>query len=121
MIAAMSTLLEITQGHQLAEALEAECFLLFKHSQTCPTSAFAFAEYREFLKHAPPVATAWIDVISSRPLSQEVARESGIRHESPQALLFQEGRVVWHASHGAITARSLHEALSDQSRVSSSR
>ena len=35
--------------------------------------------------------TGWVDVIDSRPLSQEVERRTGVRHESPQALLLAEG------------------------------
>jgi bacillithiol system protein YtxJ len=33
-----------------------------------------------------------------------------VTHESPQALWIQDGAVIWHASHGAITQASLKEA-----------
>lgn len=65
--------------------------------------------------------TRWIDVVDQRPLSQGVARRTGVRHESPQALLFTGGRCVWHASHGAITVASLSaawEGAAPQSSVS---
>ena len=47
----------------------------------------------------------------ARALSDLVARETGIRHESPQVILFRKGEAVWNTSHHGITAESLREAL----------
>jgi thioredoxin 1 len=95
----------------LADALVAPLFLVFKHSTSCPISARAFAEYQAFLAARPDVPTAWIDVVDQRPWSQRVEEATGVRHESPQALLVRDGRVAWSASHGAITAVSLAAAV----------
>ena len=46
-----------------------------------------------------------------RPLSRLVEERSGVRHESPQTILFRDGAPVWDASHGAITSERLAEAL----------
>ena len=91
-------------------ALAATSFLVFKHSLICPVSAAAFREYQAFVAEHPDVQTAWIDVIGERPWSQRVATATGVRHESPQALLIRDGRVAWHASHGAVTQRALATA-----------
>ena len=91
-------------------ALAAPEFLVFKHSNRCPVSAAAFGEYEAFVAAHPSAPTAWIDVISERPWSQHVAAATGVAHESPQALLVRGGRVVWHASHDAITRDSLASA-----------
>jgi bacillithiol system protein YtxJ len=102
---------------QLADPIELEAalasgpFLLFKHSRICPISARAFEEYRAYLEEHPGVTTGWIDVVGQRPLSQSIAASSGVQHESPQALLFLNGEVEWHASHGGITRDSLTAAL----------
>ena len=72
-------------------------------------------EYERFLEAHPTVASAWLDVIAERPLSRSIAEESGIRHESPQALLFVDGQCVWNASHGGITRQTLEEAVSNGS------
>lgn len=50
-------------------------------------------------------------VQESRDLSALVARETGVRHESPQVILFRGGEVAWSASHGAIDRGSLGAAL----------
>ena len=101
---------QIRDRGQLDSALSASAFLLFKHSLVCPTSERAFREYEAFVAAHPDVATAWIDVIGQRPLSLHVAAETGVRHESPQALWIVDGAVVWHASHWDITADNLAAA-----------
>lgn len=93
-------------------ALAAPEFLVFKHSTTCPVSAKAFAVYQAFCAAWPEVPTAWIDVAADRAWSQHVAAVTGVRHESPQALLVRKGRVVWHSSHSAITRAALADAVS---------
>lgn len=92
-------------------ALAAPEFLVFKHSLICPTSARAFAEYEAFVAAHPDVPTAWIDVIGERPWARHVAEATGVRHESPQAILVRSGKVAWHASHGGITRKALDATM----------
>jgi bacillithiol system protein YtxJ len=106
----------ITTAAELEAALAAERFLLFKHSTRCPVSADAFAEYRAFTAAHPEVASGWIDVIEERPLSRAVAERTGIRHESPQAILLEHGTPGWNASHAAIRQASLESALALRAR-----
>ncbi len=106
---------QIADDEELERALTAPVFLLFKHSLICPISATAFNEYRHFLAGEPDVATAWLDVRGQRPLSQAVEARTGVRHESPQALLLANGEVVWNASHSAITRDSLASAWAGSS------
>jgi monothiol bacilliredoxin len=101
---------EIVSEAELREALSQERFLLFKHSHTCPISAAAFAEYQDFSTH-DAIATGWLDVRARRALSASVEQSSGVRHQSPQAILFVRGKAVWHASHHDITGESLAQAL----------
>ena len=84
--------------------------MLFKHSPVCPISAAAQREWREFVQAHPEVPTLFVDVIADRPVSRGLAQECGVQHESPQAILFRDGKPAWHASHGSITAESLAEA-----------
>ena len=99
--------------HSLAEfsvALQLPRVLLFKHSPECPISAAAHEEYEAFRGDLPDVPVLFVDVIGDRPTARGIADLCGIRHESPQAILFERGRSVWHASHDAITRGSLHAA-----------
>lgn len=92
--------------------------LLFKHSPTCGTSAMAFDELDTFRQSAPGVAVVVVDVLRDRALAREIAARFGIRHESPQVLLLQDGQVRWHASHYRVTTDALVRAVSALSQAS---
>ena len=86
--------------------------LLLKYSATCGTSAEALDELVAHLNESPADATyAMVTVQTHRDVSNAVARTLGVRHETPQALLIRDGRVVWSASHFRVTAVALEEAL----------
>jgi bacillithiol system protein YtxJ len=85
--------------------------LLFKHSPTCPISADARDAYEAFRANLPDAPTLFVDVVADRPVARGIAERCGVRHESPQAILFELGQPVWHASHDAITVDALHAAF----------
>ncbi|MEM8994078.1 MAG: bacillithiol system redox-active protein YtxJ [Acidobacteriota bacterium] len=87
--------------------------IVFKHSLTCPVSTAALREYERFLEQDPAVGATLIEIQPNRPLSNAVATRTGVRHESPQALVLRDGAVAWHASHWDITAASLAAAVKD--------
>lgn len=94
----------------LAESQEIPV-LLFKHSSTCGISAAAMREFRAFLA-AHPEARCYLNlVIEDRPLSRKIAADSGVDHQSPQAILFRRGKPAWNASHGDISRESLDSAF----------
>ncbi|MEZ6197485.1 MAG: bacillithiol system redox-active protein YtxJ [Planctomycetota bacterium] len=85
--------------------------LVFKRSPICPVSFAAEAEYRAFLGDwSGALATAVIDVIAERPLARGLTAALGVRHESPQALVFRDGALSWHDSHEGIDRESLGRA-----------
>ncbi|HVQ26541.1 MAG TPA: bacillithiol system redox-active protein YtxJ [Planctomycetota bacterium] len=84
--------------------------MLFKHSPICPVSTEALEEWQRFRLERPELPALFVDVIADRAVARELAQECGVAHQSPQAILFKDGRPVWHASHGAITAAALAQA-----------
>ncbi len=85
-----------------------EPVLLFKHSTACPISARA---YRQMEGVKTPVSI--VVVQKSRDVSREVEERTGVRHETPQALVIRNGRVVWNASHFDITADVVEQAVKE--------
>jgi len=83
-----------------------EPVLLFKHSNACPISARA---YKQMEGVKTPVSI--VVVQQSREVSREVEQRTGIRHETPQALVLRNGQVVWNASHFDITADVVERAV----------
>jgi bacillithiol system protein YtxJ len=87
--------------------------MLFKHSPICPVSAAALREWEAFCRSCPDLPKLFVDVIAQRSVARGLADECGVRHQSPQAILFRAGRPAWDASHGAITLDSLRRAAGD--------
>jgi bacillithiol system protein YtxJ len=83
----------------LIEKSNERSVILFKHSTTCPISAGVYQEISN--------ADADINLIvvqHARDVSAAIAEKTGIRHESPQAIVLKNGKVVYHASHYDVTA-----------------
>ena len=101
------------QVDTLLEESESRPVLLFKHSVSCGTSAYALDELREVLDRpqADDVRYVVVVVQSDRETSNAVASRLGVRHETPQALILRGGRVVWNASHHRLTADTIARAV----------
>lgn len=84
--------------------------LLFKHSTTCPISAKAHEEFQSFVSENP-TPSAIVHVIEDRPVSNQIAEDFGIKHESPQIFLIEDGEVRWNTSHWKIKKDAIKEAL----------
>jgi len=101
----------ILNDADLDEALKADVAVLFKHSTRCPISARAKEEVEEFMRQRSGVPVYLVDVLAQRPLSQRVTADLGIRHESPQVIVLQRGKPIWHASHRDVTAAAIFNHL----------
>ncbi len=84
---------------------------LFKHSTTCPISAKAYDEFQAFVSDSDTSASV-VYVIEHRIVSNQIADDFDIKHESPQVFLLEDGHVKWHTSHWKITKNALGEAFS---------
>lgn len=77
--------------------------VIFKHSTRCPISAAAHREMEKFTAEYPDVPCAIVLVVEDRPLSLLIAEETGVAHQSPQALVITTGTVCCSPSHYGIT------------------
>jgi len=99
---------------QFLERSQRDPVVIFKHSTQCSRSAAAYEEFQAFVNENPGVPCGTVMVIEDRDLSDDLEDRFGIRHESPQAIVIAGGSPVWHASHWAVTAQALEDAVSKQ-------
>ena len=86
--------------------------LIFKHSRFCGVSCEALDELQAHLDGSDgAVAYKLITVQTHRPVSDAAAQRLGLRHETPQAILLRDGKIIWNASHFRITATQLDQVL----------
>ena len=96
---------------QLLERSGTDPVLIFKHSTQCSISIDVYEEFLRFTEAAPDAACGVVLVIENRALSDNIAAKLGVRHESPQAIVVQNGRQTWHAAHWSVTADALVKAM----------
>ncbi len=105
----------LTQDPQLNEMLENSVqkpVALFKHSTRCGVSSMALWQLSRDWPFEPDALELWyLDILRHRALSNRIAEEAGVRHQSPQLLLFRHGKVDFHTSHHRISISTLREAL----------
>ena len=88
---------------ELFEQSHEKPVVLFKHSTSCPISAGVYEEVTR--------VNGDINLIimqSARDVSNAVAGKTGVRHESPQAIVLRDGEPVYHASHFDVTAEAIN-------------
>ena len=95
----------------LAAALMDDLAVLYKHSPYCGLSSMARTEIHFFMQGNPDVPVYEVDVIHARALSQRIAQQLEIEHESPQVILLRRGRPMFDASHRGVSAYALEAEI----------
>ena len=101
----------VRDAQELERAFEEPWALVFKHSTRCPVSTAAHREMAEFRRRHPGAAVYVVHVVEQRELSKALSERTGIRHESPQAIVLVAGSVTWCDSHEGVTAEALEALL----------
>lgn len=71
--------------------------VIFKHSTTCPISSMA--KRRLESQWDLDIPAYYLDLLSYRAISNEIASQLDVRHESPQIILIKDSRAIYDASH----------------------
>ena len=88
--------------------------LIFKHSTRCSISSTAWARLERNWKkdEVGSVKPYYLDLLTFRSVSNKIAQEFDVEHESPQVLLISRGECVYNASHFDISFDSIKEQVS---------
>ena len=101
----------LKEKNQLDELLELSKItpvLLFKHSTRCSISTMALNRLNQGLDWSLSCNFSYLDLLSYRFLSNEIANISKVEHQSPQAILIYKNSVIYSESHGAINANKIN-------------
>lgn len=104
---------EPRQLEELREQSTKKTILIFKHSTRCAISRTALDRLErnwnaEEMKEVEPY---FLDLLSYRDISNQVAHQFNIEHESPQLMLIKDKTVVFERSHFEIEYSSVLENL----------
>ena len=80
--------------------------IIFKHSTRCGVSSMA--KNRLDKKEQPEgMDFYYLDVIKHRNISNKIATDFDIRHQSPQVLIINDGKCIYQESHSGITMEEI--------------
>lgn len=86
--------------------------LIFKHSTTCGISHSIYNQMEDSLTDLSEFYTLYyLDLLAHREVSNAVAKEFNVIHQSPQTLVIKNGQCVEHSSHYAIKPKNLLEKV----------
>ncbi len=87
--------------------------LIFKHSTRCSISSMALDRLQRAwnAQEVENVKPYYLDLVSYRAISNKIAEEFDVSHESPQLLLIDKGNCVYHTSHMGISYNSLKREI----------
>ena len=77
---------------------------IFKHSTRCQISKMVLKNFEgEVANSDKDVEYYFLDLIAHRPISNQIAEELGVHHQSPQLIVLENGKAIKHASHQSIS------------------
>lgn len=99
----------------IKEASKDGLVMIYKHSMTCPISGSALhrLERNWEVEEMKGITPYYLDLLRFREVSNQVAQEFSVRHESPQVLVIDNGQCVYHTSHMGINYDDLKKLAQD--------
>lgn len=77
---------------------------IFKHSTSCFISRTVLKNFEKEVENSDQNAELYyLDLLAYRPISNKIASDLEIRHESPQLIVIENGKPVNSASHQDIS------------------
>lgn len=98
----------IESEDDLKKALESSFnnkIAIFKHSTSCFISKTVLKNFESELENLEyKTDLYYLDLLAHRPVSNKIAEDLGVRHESPQLIVIENGKAISNASHQHISA-----------------
>jgi bacillithiol system protein YtxJ len=104
-------LTDLEQLNEIISLSNVSPVLIFKHSTRCSVSRMALKQFENEFNTLDKVTPYFLDLITYRDISNEIASRFQVVHQSPQVLLIKNGKSVYDASHSDIDANYLVERL----------
>jgi bacillithiol system protein YtxJ len=108
-----SQLRSIDQIEKIREESKENPILIFKYSSRCSLSRMALDRLERNWEEEDmsQVKPYFLDLITYREISNRVAHEFDVEHESPQILIIENEKSIYDKSHMAIDYTGIREVL----------
>lgn len=104
---------EINTLESIIKESESQPVLIFKHSTRCSISSSAKdrLERKWDDNQAKNIKPYYLDLLNHRDISNQIANEFGVEHQSPQVILIKNGKAVFNTSHMSINFESITKSI----------
>ena len=104
------------ENHNQLEEFKEKSFeipvMIFKHSTRCSLSFMAKNRIESAWQFEnEDLIPVYLDLLSFRNISNLIADEFRIVHESPQVIVLKNGQSIYSASHGNISVEAIKDSL----------
>lgn len=106
--------INLTSTNQLDELMQdsnTSPVLIFKHSTSCSISRATLDRLERNWGIEGGPKTYFLDILSHRNISNEIAEKFNVQHESPQVLIIEQGKSVYDNSHFDINYKDIKAQL----------
>lgn len=101
---------QLSPLNDIINASQSKPVLIYKHSTRCSISSVV-KNRLESGKLPEDFEYYYLDLIRHRDISNVIAEEFKVEHESPQVLIIKNGKAVYHSSHLGINPSIVSEQL----------
>lgn len=112
-----SELKDVRQLDEIASESTDNIVLIFKHSTRCSTSRVVLdrlqRNWRE--EEMTSVKPYFLDLLTHREISNRIADDYHVSHESPQVLMLHQNKSIYDQSHMGIDFTALRNLIKNRS------
>ncbi|UXP33901.1 bacillithiol system redox-active protein YtxJ [Reichenbachiella agarivorans] len=89
--------------------------MIFKHSTRCSISSMALNRLERSWNQDEinPLKPYYLDLIAYREVSNQIAADLGVEHQSPQVLILSDGKAIYDNSHMGISYNEILKIAND--------
>lgn len=106
----LDKLLQLEQINSLSQHKKQ---VLFKHSTRCPVSRMVKKRLISeiFQKTDEKLDIYCLDLLKHREISNAIAEQYSVKHESPQILVISRGVCIYHSSHSKVSLNNIPDEV----------
>ncbi|MFY0627950.1 MAG: bacillithiol system redox-active protein YtxJ [Reichenbachiella sp.] len=104
-----------TQLQDIKKESAQQPVLIFKHSTRCSVSSMALNRLERSWnpEELEGLKIYYLDLIQHRDISNQIAHDFDVPHESPQVLIISDEKCVYHNSHMGISYHEVKRIFED--------
>ncbi|KIA84067.1 bacillithiol system redox-active protein YtxJ [Flavobacterium sp. AED] len=102
-----NVLTDLGQLNEIISVSNEKPVAIFKHSTRCSVSRMALKQFENEFNSSDKVTPYFLDLIEHRDISNAIADQFGVIHQSPQLIVIKDGKAIYNVSHSDIDAEEL--------------